>query len=43
MLNIEFDEKSIFTYDSKNLSIGIWDHRDGRFKGPVIGLIGNIK
>jgi hypothetical protein len=43
MINIEFDEKSIFTYDHENLAIGVWDHRDGEYKGPVIGHIGSIK
>jgi len=43
MINIEFDERSVFTYDAENLSIGVWDHRDGKLEGPVIGLIGNIK
>ena len=43
MINIEFDEKSVFTYDHENLSIGVWDHRDGKWKGPCIGHIGNVK
>jgi hypothetical protein len=43
MINIEFDEKSVFTYDHENLAIGVWDHRDGEYKGPVIGHIGSIK
>jgi len=43
MINIEFDEKSVFTYSAKNLSVGVWDHRDGKWEGPVIGHIGNIK
>lgn len=43
MINIEFDEKSVFTYSAKDLSVGAWDHRDGKFEGPVIGHIGNIK
>ena len=43
MINIVLDEKSVFTYSAKELSVGIWDHRDGQFSGPVIGCIGNIK
>jgi hypothetical protein len=43
MLKIELDEKSVFTYDPKNMSIGIWDHKDGKYDGPVIGQIGFIK
>lgn len=43
MINIELDEKSVFTYCTDELSIGIWDHRDGKWEGPVIGQIGQIK
>lgn len=43
MLKIEFDEKSVFTYSPSNLSVHIWDHRDGKWEGPVIGEIGSIK
>jgi len=40
MINIEFDERSVFTYDAKNLTVHAWDHRDGWCEGPVIGQIG---
>jgi len=43
MINIEFDERSVFTYDAKNLTVHAWDHRDGWCKGPVIGQAGKIK
>lgn len=43
MINIKLDEKCIFTYDAENLSIGIWQHKDGWFKGPVQPIIGNIQ
>jgi len=43
MINVEFDERSVFTYDAENLSIGVWDHRDGQYEGPVIGYIGTVK
>ena len=43
MIKIEFDEKSVFTYDSKNLIVHVWDHRDGQWEGPVIGEVGSIK
>lgn len=43
MINVEFDERSVFTYDSINLSIGVWDHQKGWLSGPVIGLIGEVK
>jgi len=42
-INIEFDEKSVFTFDKENLSIGVWDHRDGRYEGPIEGPIASIK
>jgi len=42
MINIEFDEKSIFTYDAKNLTVHAWDHSDGWCKGPVTGEVGSI-
>jgi len=43
MLKIEFDERSVFTFDAKNLTVHAYDHRDGRWEGPVIGEIGSIK
>jgi hypothetical protein len=43
MINIEFDEKSVFTYDAENLTIHAWDHRDGWVEGPIIGEVGSIK
>ena len=43
MINIEFDERSVFTYDSINLKVHAWDHRDGKWEGPVIGQVGSIK
>jgi hypothetical protein len=42
MINIEFDEKSIFTYDTKNLTVHAWDHSDGWCKGQVTGEVGSI-
>jgi len=42
MINIEFDERSVFTYDTKNLTIHAWDHRDGWCKGPVTSEVGSI-
>ena len=43
MINIELDEKCIFTFDVENLLIGIWQHRDGWLQGPVQAYIGEIK
>jgi len=43
MINIEFDERSVFTYSSDTLTVNAWDHRDGKWEGPVIGCIGGIK
>ena len=43
MINIKLDEKCVFTFDVLNLSIGIWQHRDGWLKGPIEGLIGEIR
>ena len=43
MINIKLNEKCIFTYDAENLSIGIWQHKDGWLKGPVQPIIGNIQ
>ena len=43
MINIEFDERSVFTYDFRNLTVHAWDHRDGWCEGPVIGQVGKIK
>lgn len=37
MIDIQIDERSVFTYSFRDKCIGIWHHRDGRFKGPVIG------
>jgi hypothetical protein len=42
MINIEFDERSVFTYDTKNLTVHAWDHRDGWIEGPVIGEVGSV-
>jgi hypothetical protein len=42
MIDIEFDAKSVFTYDFEDLSVGIWDHSDGRYSGPV-SCIGKIR
>ncbi len=43
MIKIEFDEKSVFTYDYKNLTVHAWDHRDGKWEGPITGEVGSIK
>lgn len=43
MINIELDEKTVFTYDAKNLTVHMWDHKNGKFEGPVIGQVGKIK
>lgn len=43
MIKIELDERSVFTYDAENLEIQMWDHRDGKWHGPVIGMVGSIK
>jgi len=43
MINIEFDDKSVFTYSSEDLSIQAWDHEKGWLSGRVIGMIGKIK
>ena len=43
MINIEFDERSVFTYNAENLTVYVWDHRNGWCEGPVIGQIGKIK
>jgi len=43
MIKIEFDERSVFTYDPTNLAVHAWDHRDGKWEGPVIGEVGSIK
>jgi len=43
MIKIEFDERSVFTYDPINLAVHAWDHRDGKWEGPVIGEVGSIK
>ena len=43
MIKIEFTEESVFTFSKKNLFVGIWDHRDGRLEGPIIGCVGLIK
>lgn len=43
MINIELDDKSVFTYSTETLTVNIWDHRDGRFEGPAIGQVGKIK
>jgi len=42
MINIQLSEHSVFTHSAKTNSIGIWDHRDGKWSGPCIGQIGNI-
>jgi hypothetical protein len=42
MINIEFDERSTFTYDAKKLTVHAWDHSDGWCKGPVTGEVGSI-
>jgi len=42
MINIKFDDRSIFTYDTKNLTVHAWDHRDGWCKGPVTGEVGSV-
>jgi hypothetical protein len=42
MIDVKFDEKSVFTYDAKNLTVHAWDHSDGWCKGPVIGEVGSI-
>lgn len=43
MINIEFDDKSVFTYSAEDLSIQAWDHRKGWLDGDVIGMIGKVK
>lgn len=43
MIKIEFDEKSVFTYSPSTLTIHAWDHKEGKFKGDVIGEVGSIK
>jgi len=43
MLKIKLDEKSVFTYNAKDLAVHIYDHRDGKWEGPIIGEIGSIK
>ena len=40
MINIEFDERSVFTYDANELTVHAWDHSDGWCKGLVIGEVG---
>lgn len=36
MIFMELTENSIFTHANKKLlGVGIWQHRDGRFKGPA--------
>jgi len=43
MINIAFDERSVFTYNSNNLSIQAWDHEKGWLNGRVIGMVGEVK
>ncbi len=43
MINIEFDERSVFTYNADKLTVYAWDHADGWCEGPVIGQVGSIK
>lgn len=43
MIRIEFDEKSVFTFSVDDLAVHIYDHQDGKYKGPIIGEIGYIK
>ena len=42
MINIKFDERSVFTYDVENLTVHALDHRDGKWEGPIIGEVGSI-
>jgi hypothetical protein len=42
MINIEFDERSVFTYSAKKLTVYAWDHSDGWCKGPVTGEVGSV-
>lgn len=42
MINVKFDERSVFTYDTKNLTVHAWDHKDGWVEGPVIGEVGSV-
>jgi len=43
MINIEFTEHSVFTYNAKDLTIHLLDHKDGKFEGHIIGCVGSIK
>ena len=41
MIDIKIDERNVFAFNAKNISIGIFQHRDGRLSGPT-RYIGNI-
>jgi len=42
MIDIKLSEHSVFQFRKSDYSIHIWDHQDGKWKGPVIGRIGTI-
>lgn len=42
MIDIQIDEKCVFTYSVEDLCIGIFAHLNGIFEGPCIGPCGFI-
>ena len=38
MIDITLDEKNVFAYDAENISIHIFQHRDGKFTGPTMHI-----
>jgi len=42
MIDIKLSEHSVFQFRRSDYSIHIWDHRDGKWDGPVTGKIGSI-
>lgn len=43
MINIAFDDRSVFTYSANDLSIQAWDHEKRWLNGRIIGMVGEIK